>query len=82
MAGLFRAIKRVMSGEVIRRIDTKIMGGACTVSLRLKQDKGSTNRYVVMAGLARGNYQYYAFEPAEFEQFAQAIQELRALLHA
>ena len=62
-----RAVRRVMSGEVIRRIDTKIMGGACTVSLRLKQDKGSTNRYVVMAGLARGNYQYYAFEPAEFE---------------
>src|SRR6478609_977748 len=68
-----------MSGEVIATIDTDIMGGACVLSLRLKQDESS--RYVVLAGLASGNYQYYQMDADEFERFADAVHQVRRGLH-
>jgi hypothetical protein len=77
--GFFKSLKRVMSGEVIATIDTDIMGGACVLSLRLKQDESS--RYVVLAGLASGNYQFYQMDAGEFERFADAVHQMRRGLH-
>jgi hypothetical protein len=37
----FKALKGVMSGEVIAQIDTPISGGMTTMSLRLKKQKDS-----------------------------------------
>jgi hypothetical protein len=77
MAGLFKSLKRVMTGRVIRKIDTPLMNDSCTVSLRLKEDS-SMNRYVVLAGNSAGHYQYFAFEPDEFDRFARAVMDIRA----
>jgi hypothetical protein len=82
--GLFRAMKQVMTGEVIQRIDTEIHGGWTTMSLRLKRDGNSGELYVVAAGVSGGwlggNFQYFAFERDEFRQFASAVESIRTSL--
>ncbi|OBQ80713.1 MULTISPECIES: hypothetical protein [unclassified Mesorhizobium] len=75
---MFRSIKMAVSGEVIQRIDTPIMDGHCTISLRLKRDRKG-RKYVVLAGIASGNYQYY---PMELEQFRQIIEAALAIQSA
>jgi hypothetical protein len=76
MAGIFKSLKRVLTGEVIRQIDTEISGG-CTASLRLKRE-GDGAEYVVLALTGGGNYRYYAFELREFDGFIEAAKEIRA----
>ncbi len=76
----FKAIKRVMSGEVIRQIDTPVSGGMTTMSLRLKKEKNSDDRYVVLAGLSSGNYQYFYFARDEFAAFSRAVDTIRDAL--
>lgn len=72
----FTALKRVMAGEIIKQIDTPIMGAQCTVSLRLKRANDSSETYVVLAFIASGNYQYVALDRSEFGRFAGAVQEI------
>jgi len=59
------------TGAVVRQIDTPISDGVCTLSLRLKRD-GQDRHYVVLAGIAPGNYQYFPLELSEFSDFASA----------
>jgi hypothetical protein len=72
----FTALKRVMTGEIIKQIDTPVMESNCTISLRLKRKKDSSETYVVLALVAAGNYQYCALDPDEFGQLASAVEEI------
>ena len=77
---IFRALKRVMTGDVVQQFDTLANGGSTTMSLRLKRERGSNDQYVVLAGLNAGNYQYFAFDRDEFDHFSQAVEATRNLL--
>lgn len=68
---IFRSIKMAVSGKVIKRIDTPIMDRQCTISLRLKRDSQG-RQYVVLVGIASGNYQYYPMELEELKQLTDA----------
>jgi hypothetical protein len=68
----------VLTGEVLQQIDTEISDGFCVVSLRLKRERGSGKEYVVLAGIASGNYQYYPFDLDEFDQLIHAAINVRA----
>lgn len=72
----FKGLKRVMTGEVIRQIDTPIHGGLTTMSRRLKRERNSNEYYVVLAGLSGGNYQYFCFTKDEFAEFSQAVETI------
>ncbi|UGA46229.1 hypothetical protein HU230_0009410 [Bradyrhizobium quebecense] len=76
----FKALKRVVSGQVIERIDTPMNGGFTTISLRLKQESSSGDYYVVLAELSSGNYQYAAFTKEEFGEFSDAVSRIQKLL--
>lgn len=80
MAGIFRSIKRVLTGEIIRRSDVPIMNGTCVMSFRLKRDGGG--EYVVLAANAPGSHQYFPFDMNEFEKFVQAAINIRDALPA
>jgi hypothetical protein len=73
----FKALKRVVTGEVIQRIDTAADGGMTTMSLRLKRARGSDELYVVIAVANTGNYRYVAFTKDELIQFSEAIETIR-----
>jgi hypothetical protein len=78
MAGLFKSIKRVMTGQIIRRSDVPLMNGKCVMSFRIKRD--SDGVFVVLASNAAGNHQYYPFDTNEFEKFVEAAIEIRDAL--
>ncbi|MCY1290545.1 hypothetical protein D9M68_404230 [compost metagenome] len=82
MAGIFRSLKRVLTGQVVRQSDVQIMNDTCVVSLRMKRESGSGRFYVVLAAKASGNYQYYPFEADEFERFVHAAVEIRGALQS
>jgi hypothetical protein len=78
MAGLFKSIARVLTGKVLHQIDTVILNGYATVSLRLKEREGTNEQYVVLAGIAQGNRQYYPFDLDEFDHFVEAAKLIQA----
>ena len=78
MAGLFKSIKRVMTGQIIRRSDVPLMNGKCVMSFRIKRD--SEGVFVVLASNSAGNHQYYPFDANEFEKFVEAAMEIRDAL--
>lgn len=76
MWNLFRGLRRVLTGRVVKKIDTTIGGGAVTISLRLKEERHG-DLYVVLVRNA-GNYlSYDPMDLAEFETLFTAMQEIR-----
>jgi hypothetical protein len=73
----FKAIKGVMSGEVVQQIDTPVSGGMTTMSLRLKKQTDTNAYYVVLAGVSGRKYQYFYFAREEFAEFSLAIDTIR-----
>ncbi|MBR1205768.1 MULTISPECIES: hypothetical protein [unclassified Bradyrhizobium] len=78
----FKSIKRVVTGEVVEQMETRANGGFTTMSLRLKQESGSGEYYVVLAELSGGNSQYVAFTREEFGRFSEAVDRMRDRLTA
>jgi hypothetical protein len=76
----FSALSMATTGKVITQIDTPIMHGKCEISLRLKRKDDDSDGYVVLAGLARGNYQFYPMHADEFIRFADAVQTIKSEL--
>jgi hypothetical protein len=72
----FSVLSMAMTGKVINQIDTPIMGGNCQMSLRIKRKDDDSDVWVVLAGIASGNYQYYAMTGDEFARFADAVQTI------
>ncbi len=75
--GIFKSIKRVVTGEVIRQLDSTGNGGMTTVSLRLKRDRKDTEKYVVLALISSGNYQYCSLSTDEFKALVRSALELQ-----
>lgn len=73
----FRALKRELTGEVIQQIDTPICDNMATMSVRLKRDRNSNERYVVVAMIGRGSRFYSSFDRHEFLEFSEAIETIR-----
>jgi hypothetical protein len=78
MSGIFKSMKRVLTGRVVRRADLHIMNGRCAISFRMKRD--GDGAYVVLACTSAGNRQYYPFERSEFESFVAAAIEIQDAL--
>jgi hypothetical protein len=73
----FKALKRVLTGEVIQRIDTTADNGTTTMSLRLKRERGTDDIYVVMMVGCAGNYRYLTFTNDELIQFSRAVETIQ-----
>ena len=75
---MFQVMKMAMTGEIIHQIDTSIAGDNCQISFRLKRERKTGREYVVMAGIATGNYQYYPMEIDEFERLIESALQIRS----
>src|SRR6266849_4580285 len=74
----FLALKRVLTGQVLKRVDIETLGGAAKISLRLKRNRSSQDQYVVLAGLSSGSSQYFLFDMDQFDRFIEAAKDIRA----
>jgi hypothetical protein len=72
----FKSVGRVMTGEVVQRIETYSNSGITKMALSLKREKDGP--YVVLAELSRANRQYVTFSADEFRQFSQAVQAIES----
>jgi hypothetical protein len=75
----FKSVRRVMTGEVVQRIETYSNSRVTKMDLSLKREKDGL--YVVLAELSRGNRQYVTFSVDEFRQFSQAVQAIEGALN-
>ena len=73
--GFFKAIKRVMSGSVVRQVDVLANGGMTTVSVRLKKNNAG-EKFVVLAFISTGNYQYCSMDTSEFRDLITAMHDV------
>ena len=80
MAG-FKTLKDVMTGEVVSQLDSAANNGMTVMSVRLKKDRKSGTRYVVLAQHSSGNHQYVSFTAEEFGQFADSVNVVRDSLN-
>jgi hypothetical protein len=78
---MFRSLKRVLTGEVLWKIDV-VTNESGVFSFRLKREKRTAEPYVVLALKSPGNRQYYAFDENEFETIVDAAIEARDALRA
>ncbi|PSJ55797.1 hypothetical protein [Pseudaminobacter soli (ex Li et al. 2025)] len=76
----FSPLKMAFTGTLVSQIDIPVSSGL-TLSLRLKRD-GYGKHYVVLAGFASGEYQYYRLELSEFADFASAVNAIDASIAA
>jgi hypothetical protein len=72
----FKSVKRLVTGEVIQRIDTSADSGGTTMSLRLKRGRDSDDLYTVMMVGGGGNYRYIVFTNDELMQFSNAVETI------
>jgi hypothetical protein len=79
---MFQVMKMAMTGEIIHQIDTSIAGDNCQISFRLKRERKTGREYVVMAGIATGNYQYYPMEIDEFDRLVESALQLRSRINS
>jgi hypothetical protein len=77
---IFRTIKRVASGILIKQLDTSGNDGYTTVSLRLKKEKKTEEKYMVLGLISRGNYQYCSLTLAEFRDLAASVRSMEEFL--
>jgi hypothetical protein len=72
----FRGLRLVLTGRLVKKIDTTIGGGAVTISLRLKEESGG-DLYVILVRNAGNYHSYEPMDLAEFETLFTAMQEIR-----
>lgn len=72
---LFRGLRRVITGRVVRKIDTAI-GGGVKISLCLKEEKDA-NLYVVLERHGGNMHTYDPMDLTKFEDLFAAMEDIR-----
>ena len=79
MAGLFKSIWRLMTGEVINSADVMVHNGQTKVTLALRRAKNG-DLFISLKEASAGNTQFATFEPKEFDHFVAAVELIRDAL--
>ncbi len=77
-----KMFRQLVGGEVLSKRELPISSGVTTARLTAKRDKASGERYVILALLSSGNYQYAHLRADEFAAFAAMVDNTRRVLAA
>lgn len=80
MAGFFNSLKRAFRGELLQRKDVPVDDGSTRVTMRLKRDKLTKERYIVLGLVAKTNYKHAELSPREFQDLYDAMTTLQQAL--
>ena len=72
MAGMFKGIWQLMTGQVIDSAETTVHNGATKITLAARRAK-SGELFVSLKHASSGNTQWLNFEPGDFHQFVAAV---------
>lgn len=81
MAGIIRSLKRALLGQLLQKTAVPIDQGHVRVTLRLKRDRLTHERYVVLGLVAATNYKHAELSPDEFQDFLEAVKVMQRALH-
>lgn len=81
MAGIIRSLKRALLGELLQKTAVPVDQGNGRVTLRLKRDRLTHERYVVLGLVAATNYKHAELSPDEFQDFLEAVKVIQRALH-
>lgn len=80
MAGLMKAFKRTFMSELLKKADLRIDEGHVRLSIRLKRDKITREKFVVLGLVAATNYKHAELSIDEFQQFLEAVKSMQQAL--
>lgn len=81
MAGIFRSLKRAVLGELLQKTAVPVDQGNVRVTMRLKRDRLTQERYVILGLVAASTYKHAELSPDEFHDFLEAVQVMQKALH-
>ena len=81
MAGIIRSFKRAFMGELLHKTAIAVDQGRTRLSMRLKRDRYTHERYVVLGLVATTNYKHAELSEDEFQQLFEAMQFLQKAMH-
>lgn len=81
MAGILKSLKRAFLGELLQKTDVPVDAGSARVTIRLKRDRLTHERYVVLGLVAATNYKHAELSPDEFQDFLEAVKSMQQALH-
>lgn len=81
MAGFMKSLKRAFMGELLQKTDLRIDDGDVRLTMRLKRDRFTHERYVVLGLIASLNYKHAELNEDEFQQFLEAAKVMQKALH-
>jgi hypothetical protein len=81
MAGFMKSLKRVFTSELLKKADIRIDDGDVRLTMRLKRDRLTHERYVVLGLVASMNYKHAELNTDEFQKFLEAAKALQMDMH-
>lgn len=81
MAGIIKSLKRAFMGELLHKTAVPVDDGNARVTMRLKRDRLTREKYVVLGLVAATNYKHAELSPDEFQQFLEAMKVMQKALH-
>lgn len=81
MAGLIKSLKRALLGELLQKTAVPVDQGHARVTMRLKRDRLTHEKYVVLGLVAATNYKHAELSPDEFQDFLEAAKVMQQALN-
>jgi hypothetical protein len=80
MAGFVKSFKRTFMSELVKKADLRVDEGHVRVSMRLRRDKITREKFVVLGLVAATNYKHAELSADEFQQFFEAAKSMQQSL--
>lgn len=80
MAGFVKSFKRTFMSELVKKTDLRVDEGHVRVSMRLRRDKITREKFVVLGLVAATNYKHAELSVDEFQQFFEAAKSMQQSL--
>jgi hypothetical protein len=81
MAGIIRSFKRAFMSELLHKTAIAVDQGRTRLSMRLKRDRYTHERYVVLGLVATTNYKHAELSEDEFQELLEAMKFMQKAMH-
>lgn len=81
MAGIIRSLKRAFMGELLHKTAIPVDQGHTRLTMRLKRDRYTRERYVVLGLVAATNYKHAELDADEFLALFEAMKSMQKAMH-
>ena len=81
MAGIIRTLKRTFVDELLQKSAIPVDQGHARLTIRLKRDRYTHERYVVLGLVGATNYKHAELDADEFHALFEAMRSLQKAMH-